>query len=622
MEVFEISGFERGTDDSGVNFLEPKDSFEEIRNGFVYRQQLISRLGFRIVGNRISDRTRITGIFESTLPNGMVELLVSSSMFLYSYEGVSDTFTQIPFSPNATPFNITNNTSYMSGTNYFKGDGSRRFVFTGSGVGGVYFYDGENLVKSFTDIKDNPEYVSPTQGIITESQTVKYFGGRICFFSPLLGSTRYSQRVTYSGIQDVGNGGEKFNTASAGFVEADTREFMNGSEFLGDQVVIPFARSTWILEKTSDPFNAFLVRKIPSDLGTDAPFSTVFWDYKVNSLGRTGMLECNGRTSKRFDNDNPLYTRNKISNVNFKTTFGDSDRKFSQFIFLHANPAFEDVLNTRALVYNYEERSFSTYDYNFSCMGQTVVGPILPWNMINQSHNPSWARWDTTEEQWNEVGNNSPTQKTLSGDYQGHVYQLNLGYDDYFESIISITQAPTSDMPTIAVKNSSFSVGDEVILENVMGMVEINNLPGIFVTKVVNAETFSNLEINIDTRSFSPYTGGGTISKLIDFNAKLIPFNPWRDRGKKVFVKEVEFLLDRDLGSVSVDFFEDEEESPFKSVDLNLNNASRKKREWITAVVDQESNFFNMTLRRKIYNSQIVISAIRIHAKSGGFTSG
>jgi len=54
MEVFEIVAFKSGLDREGVNFLDPKDAFEVLKNAYIYRQVFQSRLGFFQFANRLT----------------------------------------------------------------------------------------------------------------------------------------------------------------------------------------------------------------------------------------------------------------------------------------------------------------------------------------------------------------------------------------------------------------------------------------------------------------------------------------------------------------------------------------------------------------------------------------
>ena len=290
MEVFEITGYKSGIERSGVNFLDPADSFETLKNGFIYRQELKSRKGFsQFSKDRLEGNLRVMGIFENVLPDSTTELLVIDKNFLYSYNETTDVFDKIPTAGSlggAHTFGITNNEDYVSGTTYLDKAGGQRFVFTSKGMSKIYFYNGTD-VRDFTNAADNADYQAPAAGALTKATNVIWFGERLNFFVPVIGGVTLNQTVLYSGIRDAAGNGDKFNTVGSGSLDADTYELMKGALILGDIVVMNFSRSTWTLEKTRDAFNPYFIRKVPSVLGTDATFSSVSWNYEIKSAGKT-----------------------------------------------------------------------------------------------------------------------------------------------------------------------------------------------------------------------------------------------------------------------------------------------------------------------------------------------
>lgn len=626
MDIYEITGFKTGLEDSGVNFLDPKDAFEVVRNGFIYRQELKSRMGFIQFGNRlgtqaqeVADSTRVMGIFINVDPSGSGtrETLVATTKYLYSYDEAANVFDQIPFNSAdpITDFNITSNDEYISGTTYLTKAGAQRFVFTGKGMSDVYFYNGTD-VKRFTNAADNPDYAAPPEGVLTKATKVHWFGERLNFFVPVIAGVPYQQAVLYSGIRDNTGNGDKFNVAGAGILPADTYELMKGTIILGDIIVMTFQSSDWSLEKTRDAFNPYFVRKIPSVIGTDATFSTVSWNYEAKSLGKTGLLTTDGRRAVRFDNKIPYFTRDELDQENIELTYGGFDRATSQFMFAYREKESQlaDVTQDKVLIYNYEESTWSVNDQRFSVFGETDNGSNLAWNQIDETIKASWERWDTTDEIWSRIGVGEEVHKTLAGDDEGYVYQLNVDYDDYAAAITGITQAASA----VIAAEGGFKIGDKVYIRNVEGMTEINEQ-----ILTVSAATGAAVTVNFNSTDATAYTGEGLLTKVIDFEAKLIPFNPYRDQGRKCFVSHIEFLINTNAGSVFVDLYEDEEEAPFKAdIELAPDATLTKRREWITAIVDQESNFLNVLIKKENALQQIIISSIRIHTNPGSLTDG
>ena len=589
MDIYEITGFKTGLDHGGVNFLDPADAFESVKNGYIFRQELKSRMGFVQFGNRLGDQlksgdlpdgTRVMGIFENIDPanSGTRELLVITKKYLYSYDPGTEIFNQIPSGGSLGAdyaFNIVSNDEYVSGTTYLTKGGLKRFVFTGKGMSHVYFYDGTNVL-DFTDGGvggDNPDYEAPPEGPLTKATKVHWFGERLNFFVPVINAVPYQQGVLYSGIRDSSGNGDKFNVAGAGILSADTYELMKGTIILGDLIIMKFQSSDWSLQKTRDAFNPYFVKKIPSVLGTDATFSPVSWNYEAKSLGETGLITTDGRQSVRFDYKIPYFTRDEIEQKNIELTYGGFNRYTSQFMFAYreSESSLTDETQDKVLIYNYVESTWSVNDQRFSVFGETNAGKDLAWDSIDETLRDSWERWDTTEEIWSRIGVGEDTQKTLAGDDEGYIYQLNVDYDDYKAAITGVTQAAEA---VIAVE-AAFKPGDKVYVTDVEGMTEINEQ-----ILIVSASTGSAITVNFDSTDATAYTGNGLVSKVIDFEAKLTPFNPYRDQGRKCYISHIEFLINTGSGSVFVSMYEDEEETPFKrDIELRPNSTSLKSRQ-------------------------------------------
>jgi len=624
MEVYEITGYRTGIERAGVNFLEPKDSFETIKNGFIYRQELRSRKGFAQFGGRLSGKTRVMGIFENYLPTGTIELLVCDKNYLYKYDSATDSFTVIPTAGTlgvVHTFGIANNCDYVSGTTYLTKGNNQRFIFTSAGMSKIYFYDGTD-VRDFTADAypgDILEYEAPALGPLTNATKVMYFNTRLNFFVPVINGKKYNQSVLYSAIKDASGNGDKFNTVTSGREDFVTYENMMGATLLGDVVIIGFQRSNQILEKITNKEKPYWKRQIPSVLGTDAFFSPVQWNYEIKSLGKTGAISCDGRKALRFDTKIPYFTQDEIDADNFELTYGGFDRLNGQFLFAYRDAASDltDVTQDKVLVYNYEEDTWAKFDQRFSVFGQTIDGEALAMDEILASDkHPTWGRMDTTQEIMNKIGVENERQKTLAGDNDGFIYELNRDYNDYATGITGIT---ATDPAVLTVGASAFKADDAVIIRNVAGMTEINDK-----VLTVKESTDTSITLRIDSTDFTAYTSGGTISKLIEFEAELVPFNPYREEGLKCYVSHVEFLLDSGMGNVYVDAFLDGQPSAFKTTFLEpiqSDQTDQNSRQWIEMVINEEANFFSFVINQNSSSLPVKITSIRIHADRGSFNN-
>lgn len=639
MDVYEITGFQTGVDDSGVNYLSPADSFQNIINGFIYRQVLQSRQGVGYFAPRLAGQTRIFGIFEHTLPTSTKELLAFDKNFLYKFNTGTGIFDQIPFAGSMaayTGFNISAKDLYISGTSYPTPTNGARFVFTGEGItpngagSSVFFYNGTD-VRDFTSLVDNPNYAPPLGGALNSASYVLWFNERLNFVVPVIAGIEYNQGVLYSGIRTTSGNGDKFNVAGSGLFQADTYQTITGVSILGQIIVLNFDRMAYTLEKTRDAFNPYFGRAVPGVLGTNAKFSAISWDDIVDSIGKTGVLAADGRKNLRADNKIPNFTREEMDQINFNLTYGGFDRVNNQFLWAYKQS--ETIGNTQdaVLVKNYEENTWSFYDQRFSVLGQTDLGLNLTWDNIEETTgNESWATWDTTEEIWDRIGLGEAVQKTLAGDDLGFIYDINQDYDDYFTDISAITRGATT---TLTVSATAILAGDLVTVSDVVGLLNANGNSGINnfdpstneqtgEPYVVISSTPTSIVINLDSSLLTPYVSAGHISKVISFSVETIPFNPYRPQGRRCFISHVEFLIDTNGGYLKVDVFADQQETPFKQNVLLKPSITNQAAEWITMSVDQEANFLTFVMKQQSPGVQLRLTSMRIHCEAGGMTSG
>lgn len=648
MDVYEITGLQTGVSQAGVNYLQPADSFQNIVNGFIYRQVLQSRQGVGFFAPRLADETRVFGIFEHILPDSSKESLVIDQNFLYRYNTSTGVYDQIAFGGSMAAyagFAITAKDFYVSGTSYpaaqfltggganpkfTAGNQGARFIIVGEGISpnaagsAIFFYNGTD-VQDFTSVVDNPNYVAPPQGQLTTASYVTWFNERLNLVRPLIAGIEYLQGFLFSGIRTSNGNGDNFNVAGSGLFQADTYLTITGCTLLGQLMVLNFNQMAYTLEKTRDAFNPYFGRAVPGVLGTHAKFSAVSWNDSVQSMGTTGVLAANGRSNLRVDNKIPYFTEDQIDAVAFNLTYGGFDRRNNQFLWAYKIAESDSATQNSVLVKNYEENTWSVYDQRFSVFGQTDLGLDLTWDEIDEtSGNESWAQWDTTEEIWDRIGLGKAEQKTLAGDDLGFIYELNRDYDDYTTDISAITSGATT---TITVSEVGILAGDIVSISGVEGMVEINNFD--IATNEQTKELYNvisatptSIEVDVDSTLFTAYTLGGQIAKVISFSAETIPFNPYRSDGRRCYIGLVEFCLETNGGNMIVDVYADEQESPFIQNVLIKPTTTNQASEWISMGVNQEANFLTFKMKQVSPSVQLRLTSTRIHCEPGGMTSG
>jgi hypothetical protein len=638
MDIFEITGFKEGVNKSGVSYLQPSDSFQKIEDGFVYRQVLQSRQGIGYYAPRLTNGTRVTGIFDFIQPDGTRELLVTDLNNMYTYNQVTGVFDLIPFAGGLAAyagFNILNNENYISGVSYSDKNNGKRFVFTGNGIAtavsgkAIFYYDGTSIL-DFT--VDNADFANPVEGNLIRAKHVSFFNQRLNFICPTIVSTQYNQGVLYSGIKSSSGNGDKFNVSGAGFFQFSTSEIIRSFKAVGQSLVFNLDKSTNTLDITADAFNPYRFRNIPSVIGSSASFSAVSWNNKVVSIGKSGIIEMDGRQSLRIDDNIPYFTSTEIDQNKFELIYGSIDPRFNQYLWTYLdNEGDNATTQNKVLVRNYEERSWSNYNLRLTCMSESELGLNLTWDEIDETAgNQSWSRWDTTEEEWDRIGQGNAVVKMLSGDDLGFIYEMNSGYDDYITEITAITN---DSQAVLTVGACAIQVGDFVVVESVVGMLDddgnsaINNYDpstnqvDITLYEVLSA-TPTSITINVDTSLATAYTSGGRLSKPINFVAETIPLNPYRPIGRRINISHIEILLDNLSGSVKVDVLSNYNELPVISDVILRATDETIGQEWIPMNVNHETDFITFRFKQNSPSQQLKITSIRIHAEMGGETHG
>lgn len=579
--------------------------------------------------------TRVMGIFEHIHPDDSRELLVFDKNYMYTYNESNNALEQIPFTSSdpISAFNITGNANYVSGTTYPEADFSERFVMTGKEMEDVFFYDGNGILR-FTNTTDNGNYQAFNDGsndlTLTRAKHVFFYGERINFLVPVLSGTTYQQGWLFSAIRNVDGNGDKFNTSGSGLINFDTSDFISSFAKVADSIFLTLYKSSWVVDKSRDNFNPYIVREVSTMKGTAVDFAINAYENYGEALGKDGIIQCDLREVLRCDDKIPYFTRNDVDADSIDLTYSGLDH--DNFAFLYAFRSSEsnvtDDTQDQVLFHNYEEKSWAIFNERFSCFGSAEVGYELSWDQIDETQNPAWERMDDTEEVWDKIGIEPDTKKDLAGDDNGFVYLLNRDFDDYVIGIIDITKAAEA---VLTIYEHSFLVGDKVRIEDVEGMTEINsdnfsNIDNDFdnfftIVEINVGGDPSKIKINQSSLGYSDYARGGLISKVIEFSATLNEFNPWRDQGIQCYIKEIEFLIDTNGGSLRVDLYDSSSTNPWREDVLMLPTSETKEREFVKLSVENVSDFHTIRMRQFSARNQVRVTSVRINAEPAGLTN-
>lgn len=373
-----------------------------------------------------------------------------------------------------------------------------------------------------------------------------------------------------------------------GFVDAPTNEQIISAEFLKDQLIVYFERSTWTLVYTGNEILPFVWQKINTELGAESTFSSVPFDNGVVAMGNVGLHTTNGISVQRIDSDIPDEVFN-INNDNngVKRVYGIRDYFKELVYFTYPESSNNPTYPNKVLVYNYKNDTWSFFNESFTCYGYFQRSSDLTWaDLIATGPYPNWTQWNDA---WNSGALQSNFLDICAGNQQGFVMQLipDTLANSHTRTITDVTGT------TIISPNHNLFVGNYIYIDNCLGTTNLNGQ--IFQVQGVTANQFTILIAGVGI-----YLGNGTFKVLSNTKIQTKMFNPFWSSGQRFRLKSIEYLFDKtDGGEVTANIFIDTSSSGSLSDPNGLivspgcilgNNTIFTKPETLLAVQQQDQS--------------------------------
>jgi len=431
-------------------------------------------------------------------------------------------FTLTPFNP---PGGVVVGSSFLIGTNLFTvtSIAAGPQVMTVEGIGKVLATGTWDSATFTVDIIGNnenkkmPVFFLPNNG----TGTMRNFGNR-CRFS------QNGNPLKTNGMIDlIGKGG---------FIEAATKESIISAEFIKDHLIVYFERSTWEFVYLANQVQPFRWQRINTELGAESTFSSVSFDKEVIAIGNVGVHSCNGANVSRIDQKIPddIY---EIHNGLQGITRVHGIRDFFVECIYWTVPDPEDDPNenptfpTRLLVYNYENGTWAYFNDSITAFG------------------------------YYQDASNDFERYVVCGNQQGFTFlALSLkGIVTIGQEIFSTRNAGAlqitnitigANTVTFTVINHNLPLTTYVYIENVIGVAGLNG--NIFEILVVTNDTFT---IPLTAAIVGVYNGAGTIARVTPPDIDTKQFNFFVSNDRNVFIQKINFLIDSDVGNVTIDYF-------------------------------------------------------------------
>lgn len=338
----------------------------------------------------------------------------------------------------------------------------------------------------------------------------------------------------------------------AGFLDAPTEEQIISAEFIKDRLIVYFERSTWELAYTGNALLPFVWQKLNTELGSESQNSTVPFDREVLTIGNTGVHACNGSNVVRIDNKIPDQIFEIVDkNLGVQRVAGIRDY-FVEMVYwcfpsIEQNSA--NVYPEKVLVYNYKngawafnDESITAFGYFEQQLGTTWTSTTLSWEDANMA----WAS-GTVQAQFRQV---------IAGNQEGFIFIVDstVSRNARYLQISAVTQM--GPFANLTIIDHTLNDDDYIAIENLQGVTFTNpqsDTPGSYIFQVAFIDTNTVAVLSTFT---GVYTGGGTASRVSNFNFQSKQWNPYVNKGQNVYLARIDFGVQAtDAGQVVVDYY-------------------------------------------------------------------
>lgn len=302
-------------------------------------------------------------------------------------------------------------------TNFFSLANCKGKTYFSNDYGVIQKYNGTNLSRFpiDLDVEGGPD------NDVTRCRFIIYHKTRLIILDTTERGTRYRPRARWCEAKDY------VTWKDDSYVDADTEEMLIAYKFLGDDIVVWFENSTWLLSYTSDSDLPYRWDKIDAMKGCYARMSPVAFSDEVMALGKVEISATDGREAYAIDKRIPDFSLTWIQNsVPFSYGYNYDELKQAWITYASAEAiahADGNIYPNRVLVLNVEDKSFSTLELPVHVLGQTVLEADLTWDDIYET-------WDEIDWTWDRKDLQAGYPITLMGGEDGKIYKLNSGGDD------------------------------------------------------------------------------------------------------------------------------------------------------------------------------------------------
>lgn len=276
------------------------------------------------------------------------------------------TFNSAPAAGTVISATYTCQDDIFSGTNndFFSWENYEGKIWFCNGVDRIMTYDGSVVDIPTMDVANSPN--DPNGTVITACKQIFTMRERLLLCQTKEGGSWYRKRVRWCQAGDT----TVWQDTVAGqgdYIDASTGDWFMGANYHGENLVLFFQRSLWLLRYTGDPNLVFRLDRINSHERCDAANSIVPFDDFLVSVGVSGIIATDGNTVKHIDDKIPDFTL-EIDQDYISRCFGYKYDTLKQMWMTYVAKDSSDPTNV--LIYNYQDQAWSKYTIPLSCLGE------------------------------------------------------------------------------------------------------------------------------------------------------------------------------------------------------------------------------------------------------------
>ena len=444
----------------------------------------------------------------------------------------------------------------------------------------IYYYDGNNTLspmgwatKKFIFIPDSS---LPAQGqYVATALLIFPFHDRLVLFSTIENNgtsnfgnnTAYYQRARWSAAASpleanawyergqVDSAGRTF--IGGGFLDATTQEKIISAEYVKDQLIVYFEKSTWAFVWTGNQILPFTWQKINTELGSQSTFSVVPFDKFALAIGNTGVHSCNGANVERIDEKIPQFIFQIQGQPTQIPRIAGIRDYFVELIYWcfpkDGQNTITQLYPTQVLVYNYVNKSWALFDDSITTFGYFEQQIGLTWaNAVFQ--------WQSSNKSWSEGISVTNFRQVIAGNQEGYVFIINpdISVNAYVLQITNITLNGINGKPQFTVINHNLATNSYIAYQNTNG-VTWSTPPGSPASFSPLADSITVVDVNnfyLNNNTYTgAYTGGGTVSTISNYNIVSKQWNPYKKQDRNVHLEKIDFIVNSTTGGgVTVDY--------------------------------------------------------------------